>query len=111
MAHTETSLNALKRNDLVCIMECEYGFKTYGYAMNTYCNYKKQTMVKLILAFQRCNIKVDNTVTQCLLTKGQIAQKLFFAYGIIFTPHEINYIPRDEFIVLFANLIDGVIAK
>jgi hypothetical protein len=111
MKHTEESLNAVKKDDLVEIMRREYGFKTYGYAMNTYCNYKKQTLVKLILTFQCQDAKIDNTVTKCLLSKPEIARRLFFAYKITFTPHEINYIPRSEFIVLFNNLIDGVIAK
>ena len=100
-----SSLQECTREVLESILENEHKFSTTRYAHRDI-NYKKGTMVKIIEVFRRLEIRKMKPATKFDGTKAEIARQLKFAYGIEFTPHEINYIPRKEFIVLFNTLIE-----
>jgi hypothetical protein len=95
----------MEKRDLTSTLWHGYGFKTTPYGNGTI-NYKKQTLLKIIEVFRSRKIKKVKPATLCALSKGEIAHQLHFFYGIEFHPHEINYIPREEFIVLYNTLIE-----
>jgi hypothetical protein len=98
--------------DLARVLMSEHNFdaisSSYYYRRMGKCFYNKGTLKALLTIMQKCNIKCDNSVTKNILSKEEIAKVLehsYSAYNLHFTKGEINYIRREEFIVLYNNLI------
>lgn len=73
-------------------------------------SWKKPTLIALRTIFATYNIHVVSIPTACCLTKQQMAfqlQQYYGRFGLVFTPHEIHYISRDGFILLYNALIEG----
>lgn len=80
------------------------GFEMSLYGMDTI-NYKRHNLLKIIELFEILERKCDNTLTgnKRKLSKKKMAEELN-TLGFEFTPHEINYIPKEEFVILYNNL-------
>lgn len=101
----------ITKEDLNNEITLRFGFnpdKNSSYGISSW---KKQNLFALRKIFSITNMRVNNTVTQCCLTKEEMAFQLnqaYSQYGLVFTPHEIHYIHRNGFIRLYNNLIEGV---
>lgn len=90
-------------------------FARFGYNAGDFSGYgvkswKKETLIALHKIFSVTRARVVSIPTQCCLTKQQMAFQLeqaYSAYNLKFTPHEVNYISRDGFIILYNALIEG----
>lgn len=102
--YTEEQLKTHTSACLSEVMETAFHFETIGYGLFGTVNYKKVTLIKLILLFQRLDKNIDSSLTVCSLTKSAIAEKLKELYAIEFTDHERRYIGHDEFSILYNNL-------
>jgi hypothetical protein len=102
--------NTQTKQELNDMMKLQFGFNPEMHSAYGISSWKKDTLLSLCKIFTLYKIQVSKNATQCCLTKQQMAFQLqqgYERYGLVFTPHEIRYISRDGFILLYNALIEG----
>jgi hypothetical protein len=101
---------AITKDQLDDEIFARFGFHAGKYSAYGIASWKKNTLLALLKIFSTYNIRIVSIPSQCCLTKSQMAfqlQQYYGRFGLVFTPHEINYISRDGFILLYNALIEG----
>lgn len=101
---------AITKDQLDNEIFARFGFHAGDHSAYGISSWKKDTLIALLKIFSTYNIRVVSIPTQCCLTKQQMAfqlQQYYERFGLVFTPHEIHYISRNGFIILYNALIEG----
>lgn len=94
-------------------LDLVYQLKAKGLKLSRYADtdYSRPSLLALLKIFDIYHLTPCTKVTQCCLTKKEMAEEISHAYsrfGLNFNAHEVHYITRDEFILLYNTLIEGV---
>lgn len=109
MGKTQNS-NTVTKDQLDNEIFARFGFHAGDHSAYGIASWKKVTLLSLKQIFTVTQTRVVSIPTQCCLTKQEMAFQLeqaYKQYNLTFTPHEVNYISRDGFIILYNALIEG----